>query len=100
MLKQLQALSKGKRMTEERFRELMKGDSALSEYEQDNALLGLNLIANYLPNKGIEGAEHDVIYSVSIDDIIAAGITEKDVIELRRLNWMISEDGYGLACFV
>ena len=85
-------------MTEERFRELMDGDSALTEYTQCNALLGLNLIAKYLPNKGVEGAQHDVIYSVMIDDIIRAGITEKDIIELRRLNWMIDEDG--LACFV
>ena len=85
-------------MTEERFQELMEGDSALNEYEQDNALLGLNLIAKYFPNKGIGGADHDIIYSVSEDEIIAAGITEEDVIELRRMNWIIDQDY--LACFV
>jgi hypothetical protein len=88
-------------MTEKRFRELMAGDSALQEYEQDTALLGLNLIAKYMPDKIIvNGAEHDIILAVTIADIIAAGITEEDTIELRRMNWMIDESGYGLAVFV
>jgi len=84
-------------MTKDTFKELLKGDDHL-KYEKDNVLLGLNIIAKYLPNKGVEAAEHDIIYSVSVDEILAAGITEEDVIELANLNWII-EDQY-LACFI
>lgn len=87
-------------MTRERFTELMKGKSALSEYTKCNALLGLQIITKYLPESGIEGAQHDVIFSATISEILEAGITEEDVIELRKLNWMIDESSTGLACFV
>ena len=77
----------------------MDGDSHLEKYHDDNAFLGLQIIRKYCPKKGIAGAEHEVIYSVDPEDLIEAGITEDDVIELRNLNWMIHEEGM-LACFV
>jgi len=73
-------------------------ESELEKYKGCNALLGLKIIEKYMPNKGIEGAEHDVIYSVELDEIIEAGITDEDLKELALLNWH-EEDG-GLACFV
>lgn len=85
-------------MEREKFEEIMAGDSDLSAYEKCNALLGLNLIAKYLPKSGIGAASHDIIYACGVDDLLAAGITEDDAIELRLMNWMISEDS--LACFV
>ena len=60
---------------------------------------GLLIIQKYTPNKGIEGADHDIIYSVDIDELIAAEITEEDAIKLRSLNWMVSDNSY-MACFV
>lgn len=88
-------------ITRERFEELFRiTESALNEYEGDNALLGLLIINKYLPKMGIEAAEHDVIYSADIGSLIEAGITEEDTITLRRLNWMIDEFEEGLACFV
>ncbi len=88
-------------VTRERFEELFEiTKSALSDYEGDNALLGLIIINKYLPKMGIEAAEHDIIYSGDVDELIKAGITEEDVITLRRLNWMIDEFNEGLACFV
>ena len=65
----------------------------------DNALKGLNLIAKYLPLKGISGANHDVIYSVGVEELIGAGLTEEDCLVLRRLNWMVEDEEY-FACFV
>jgi len=59
---------------------------------------GLLIIQKYLPDHGIESAEHDIIYSASASLLVEAGITAKDAILLRKYNWMI-EDGF-LACFV
>ena len=81
-----------------RFEEIMEGDSKLEDYDDDNAILGLLIIRKYMPKRGIECAQHDIIYSVDADELIEAGLTEKDAIELRNLNWMISEES--LACFV
>jgi len=70
-----------------------------TEWEGDNAIQGLLIIQKYIPNKGIEAAEHDIIYSVSADDLVEAGITTEDAESLRKLNWMIY-DGFYMACFV
>ena len=88
-------------MTEVEFKKIMADEnlSNLSAYDDDNAILGLNIIRKYLPKRGIDGAEHDMIYSVTIDEIVKAGISEEDATELRRLNWHL-EEGYCLACFV
>lgn len=86
-------------ITTERFKEIFEGDSKLDA--GDNAFAGLQIIAKYINPKEKElicGADHDVIYSVDVDDLIDAGITEEDAIALRTLNWMIRHDG--LACFV
>jgi hypothetical protein len=85
-------------MNRERFEEIMDGDSRLGDYDDNNAFLGLQIIRKYMPKKGVEGAQHDIIYSVDADELIEAGLTEEDATELRNLNWMISEDS--LACFV
>lgn len=90
-------------MNEERFRELFddeKSDIKTEFPDGDNALMGLNLIAKYLPKAGIEAAGHDIIYSVDIDKIVEAGITEEDAITLVKWNWMIDSDCDCLACFV
>lgn len=87
-------------MTREKFKELMEGESQLSAYKGCNALLGLKIITKYLPEGGICGADHDIIFSATITEILEAGITEEDVIELRKLNWIIDETNTGLACYV
>ena len=83
-------------MTEERFIEIMEGDSG--KWEGDNAYKGLTIIKKYTDNL-IQGAGDDVIWSEDISTLIEKGITEEDVKELRRLNWMIEDSTY-LACFV
>lgn len=91
-------------MNEEEFRQIMKDDekggSALHKLDDDNAILGLMVIRKYLPKKGIEGAGHEVIYSVDVDEILEAGITKEDAEYLRDINWMIDSDCDCLACFV
>ena len=88
-------------MTEERFREIMNDDDSKTNFpKEDNALIGLNIIAKYLPLSGVEGANHDVIYACDVEEIVKAGITEKDALYLREINWMIDEDCDCLACFV
>ncbi len=87
-------------MTEERLVAILKDDDVNAEWEGDNALQGLNLIAKYFTDGRtvLTGANHDVIYSVGISEIVAAGITEEDAKELRRLNWMEEYDY--MACYV
>jgi len=87
-------------MNEERFIEIMENDDySLVDFDDDNAILGLLLIRKYIPKAGIEGASHDVIYSVGVEELIEAGITEEDAKKLRDLNWMLYERE-SLACFV
>lgn len=71
-----------------------------SKWDGDNAFQGLIIIRKYFPDKDIIcGADHDIIYSVDVDDMLEAGLSEKDAIALRKLNWML-HDGDCLACFV
>ena len=86
-------------MTREEFTEIMRRNIA-DIPEECNVFLGLKIITKYLPKEGISGASHDVVYSVTIAQILEAGITEEDAIELRKLNWMTDETNTGLACFV
>ena len=79
------------------FEKILSGDSG--SWEGDNALEGLKIIEKYIPGKGVEGAEHDIIYSVDIDELLESGITKEDAKELRRLNWMIEDSEY-MACFI
>ena len=81
------------------FEEIMSKDGRSDLSRDDNAFLGLQIIRKYCPTKGIEGADHDIIYSVGVDELIEAGITEEDAHKLRELNWMV-QDGEYLASFV
>ena len=63
-----------------------------------NAVNGLMIIQKYIPTRGVTGADHDVIFSVTSEEILSAGITEDDANELRMYNWMLDDDR--LACFV
>lgn len=86
-------------MTREQLDKIMEYRSKLDKFRgRDTAVLGLNLIVRYLPSSGVMSAEHDIIYSASVDDLLKAGLTEEDARELRYMNWMIKEDH--LACFV
>ncbi|MCZ2084804.1 MAG: hypothetical protein LC112_11080 [Flavobacteriales bacterium] len=68
-----------------------------SKWEGDNAFQGLQILSKYTNNL-IQGAGHDVIWSVDVEYIIELGITKEDITKLSLLNWTIEEDC--LACFV
>ena len=73
-------------------------ESEIHKIDGDNAFMGLQILSKYTQNL-IQGADHDIIYSIDIDKAIELNITDEDFIELAKLNWMIY-DGEGLACFV
>lgn len=61
----------------------------------DTVFEGLKILHRYMPNKTlIQGADHDVIYSVSVSDMVEAGVTEADAKYLRLLNWVVCEGEY------
>jgi hypothetical protein len=69
-----------------------------SKWKGDNAYQGLQILSKYTNNL-IQGAGHDVIWAMDIDEAIKAGITKEDVTKLALLNWMIEDSSY-FACFV
>jgi len=79
-------------MNEEQFSAILDDDKFVMT-EGDDALNGLQIIAKYFPNKTVlQGADHDIIYSVYVSEIIEAGITEEDTLELRLLGWHIEDE--------
>lgn len=86
-------------MTRNEFDQIFESKDA--EWEGDNAFQGLQIIAKYFDPATetiICASEHDVLYSVNVDEILEKGLTKEDAAELRRLNWM--EENDTLACFV
>jgi len=64
-----------------------------------NTMKGLLIIHKYLPLSGISGSGYEVIYACDAEELVNAGLTKEDAIELRRQNWMLEDEEY-LACFV
>ncbi len=86
-------------MTYDRFIEIMDDIDNDELWKGDNTLQGANLMHKYLSGKTIlHGADHDVVYGPDIVPLLAAGITEEDVIALRKWNWT-ADEGY-MKCYV
>ncbi len=89
-------------MTKEKFIEIFDTQEYETGYFEDgiytvkdNCFEGLKIIKKYLPNdRVISGANHDIIYSADIDDLIGANITEEDVILLRKNGFMVEDESY------
>lgn len=71
-----------------------------TEWDGDNVLQGLNILAKYTKNCVLGSAEHDIIYSIDVDEALENGITKEDADTLRKINWMIDDDFDCFACFV
>ncbi len=86
-------------MTRVQFDEIFSHDS--KSWEGDNFFQGLLIISNYFDYTNqslITGASKDIVFSISVDEMIEKGLTEHHAQILRDLNWMVE---YGcLACFV
>jgi hypothetical protein len=68
--------------------------------DANSALIGLNVIAKYLPNSGVGAAEHDEIWACGVHELLEAGLTSEDAIILSEHNWMIDDESDSLSCFV
>lgn len=73
-------------------------DDSFFDLKDSNDFLGIQFIRKYIPTAGVCSAEHDIIYCVTTDDLVEAGVTKEDALQLFNLNWII-EGGY-LACYV
>ena len=79
-------------MTRKELDKIMDGDSDRDAYRgKSRVLLGLNMIAKYIPCPEISPA-HDIIYVCPIDELLNAGLTEADANELRKMSWMIDSE--------
>jgi len=50
------------------------------------------IFMKYNPDQLLEGAEHDVVYGPTEDDL--DGLTNEDKERLDKLGWFIEEDGW------
>ena len=53
---------------------------------------GLKIMRKYIKSADVIAAEHDIIYSCGIRELIDARISEQDVMSLRCFGWMIDEE--------
>ena len=73
---------------------LFEEDTPSIHSEGDVTLEGLNILAKYTKGTVLCGAEHDKIYSVDVDEVLEAGITDEELIRLRGLGFMIDDSSY------
>lgn len=85
-------------MERKRLEEIIKNTEAEYTKGIDNAYEGLRILAQY-SHYVLQGAEHDIIYSINVEDIIDI-ITEEDAIQLAKYGWFIDCDCDCMAHFV
>lgn len=86
-------------MTKEEFLERLADDSLPYEHQPKGTIDGLLIINKYIKDKElVDAAAHDQIWSVSVDALIEAGISEEDTTELIKRGWF--EDQGCLSSFV
>lgn len=86
-----------RQMTEERFIEIFEPEdyTPCKVSTRDKAYKGLQIIAKYMdPDKHyiIVACEHDMLYSVQMEELIESGITEEDVMLLENLGWQFENE--------
>jgi len=59
---------------------------------------GLSIMREYIPEADIHASGHDVVYSVTVQELVDAGISKYDVLQLAALGWRI--DFESMAHFV
>ena len=53
---------------------------------------GLVIMSKYTENEYFIEAEHDIIYALMIDDLLAGGLTKEDAELLFKLGWHVDSD--------
>jgi hypothetical protein len=80
-------------MDKERFLEILDDSGNDVVMSGDSVFDGLTIVSKYITNKSlIQGADHDIIYSVGINELVNSNITEDDVINLRKMNWIVMDN--------
>ena len=79
-------------MTVDELEKIMNEEYDCEPTKKNEILAGLNIMVKYLPETGIICAQHDEVWSASIEDLLDAGLTEDDAIQLRKLGWRIDCD--------
>lgn len=74
-----------------RMEEILSSED-FSEHKADGVFLGLELMRKYIPTATIEAAEHDMIFSVGIDELCKTDISEEAVMALFNYGWCIEYD--------
>jgi hypothetical protein len=87
-------------MTIERLNEILEDDSLKKDVD-DAVFEGLVILRKYNPYV-IQGAEHDEIYSLDVEEgcEFLDKITEEDAIRLSELGWFIDSENDCLAHYV
>lgn len=75
-------------------------NDADSRWSGDNALQGLQILRKYTTSNVLCSAEHDIIYSIDVEEAIQAGMDRDDMMNLALLNWGIDEEFSCFYCFV
>ena len=89
-------------MTREEFEAIVEKEQTPG-FEQPpcRVLTGLEIMRKYIPDAKIDGADHDVVYSVDADKLVEAAITEDDAhMLLCNLGWHIDDGGEYMECYV
>jgi len=79
-------------VNEQRFIEIMEADYKYDDSIECYMFLGIEIMRKYIKSAGFMAAEHDIIYSCGIEELIDAGITDQDVMSLRCLGWFMDEE--------
>ena len=81
-------------MTQQEFEKIF--EETVRVNQTNGFFKGLQIIYKYIKDRKdiITGAEHDVVYSVDVDDLLNEDIRIEDTIELAKLGWLVDvEEG-------
>jgi len=89
-------MSNEQTLTVEEVKSILSGDSDYKKMDEPgcSTLKGLNIIAKYCPNNGVDAAWHDQIWGAEVENAIKNGLTRKDAETLRDLNWFVDDGAF------
>ncbi len=76
----------------EQFEQIMEADYDYNDRIKDGLIKGILLMRKFCHSADIEGADHDIIYSIDCQQLIDAGIVQEDVMRLRLMGWHIQDE--------
>lgn len=83
-------------MTKQKVRAILNDWVPGESIEGDGLMNGLEILKKYASGNVVSCVGHAIIFATRLEDAARAGITENEVIKLRRLGW---ESGLSLFKF-